>query len=416
MNLLNETTRTETAVLERTGAHLGASRARLAGVLGGLVEDRSQGTRLWTTDGREFLNVGGYGVFLLGARHPRVVAAVEEQLGRHPLGTRALLEPAAAEAAEALAERAPGGLSKIYFAGAGTEAVEAAVKMAATLGRHRLVGARDGYHGKTLGSLPLTANPTYQAPFRPLLRAAEHVPYGDIAALEATVADDTCVVLEPVQGEGGVNVPPPGYLKQVERLCRERGALLVIDEIMTGLGRTGSWWACERDGVVPDILLAGKSLGGGLLPVSAAIATEEAFAALDADLCLHTSTFSAAPLGMAAARATLQVIEEEGLVERAAVIGARLRATLDDIRRRECPGLLVDVRGAGLLIGLEFADPGLAGGFLLELIDAGVIANHSLNAGPVVRLTPPAVLGSADEAWLVEAFERACVALRSLNG
>lgn len=402
----------QSTVLEDTRRHLGRARAQLGSLLGELVEERSEGTRLWTADGQEFLNCGGYGVFLLGARHPRVVAAVTEQLHRHPVGTRGLLEPVAARAAAALAAVAPPGLTKAYFAGAGTEATEAALKMAAVQGRTRLIGAAGGYHGKTLGALALTANDTYQGPFRALLHTAARVPFGDADALDAALGpdgSDACVVLEPIQGEGGVVVPPAGYLAAVQRLCRERGAMLVVDEIMTGLGRTGTWWRGDTEGLTPDVLLVGKSLGGGVLPVSAALATEEAYAAFDADLCLHTSTFSAAPLGMAAAAATLAVLHEEDLVAASARIGAALLPRLTAIRDRVCPGAIVDIRGAGTLFGLQFADAGLAGEFLLEMIDARVVVNHSLNAGPVLRLTPPAILRPCDEAWLLEAFEKACV-------
>ncbi|MFD6106813.1 aspartate aminotransferase family protein [Nocardia salmonicida] len=400
--------------LDRTRLHLGRSRAQLGSLLGGLVEDRSAGSRLWTTDGREFLNCGGYGVFLLGARHPRLVAAVVEQLHRHPLSTRGLLEPAAATAAAALTAVAPPGLTKVYFAGAGTEATEAALKMACTQGRSRLIGASNGYHGKTLGALNVTANDTYQAPFRSLLTTATAVPFGDIDAFDAALGSDgsdACVVLEPIQGEGGVVFAPEGYFAAVEKLCRQRGAMLVIDEILTGLGRTGTWWRSGHEGITPDVLLVGKSLGGGLLPVSAALATEEAFAAFDADLCLHTSTFSAAPLGMAAVSATLDTIRDEQIIERAATIGDRLRRGLEEIRQTRCPELMTEIRSAGLLFGLEFAEAGAAGEFLLEMVDANVIMNHSLSSGRVLRLTPPAVFDSSDEAWLLEAFDKACVNL-----
>ncbi|MGW4369559.1 aspartate aminotransferase family protein [Nocardia takedensis] len=402
---------TDSVVLERTTRHLGRARGQLGKLLGGLVEERSEGTRLWTTDGLEFLNCGGYGVFLLGARHPRVVEAVTEQLRRHPVGTRGLLEPAAADAAAELVRIAPEGLERVYFAGAGTEATEAALKMAATQGRTRIIGAAGGYHGKTLGALALTANDTYQAPFRGLLHEAIRVPYGDAAALAAAIGpdgSDACVFLEPIQGEGGVVVPPPGYLAEAQRLCRERGAMFVLDEIMTGLGRTGTWWRGEVDGLRPDVLLVGKSLGGGVVPVSAALATPAAFAAFDADLCLHTSTFSAAPLGMAAAAETLRTLREQDLVAASDALGRRLLPQLTAIRDRACPEGLVEIRGAGTLFGLQFADGALAGEFLLEMIDSRVVVNHSLNAGPVLRLTPPTTFAPEDEAWLLEAFDKAC--------
>src|SRR5215211_4746843 len=192
------------------------------------VEAGARGATVTTLDGRELLNCAGYGVFFFGAGHPHVVGAVREQLERQALSTRVLLNEPAAQAAAALASVAPAGLDKVYFCGSGAEAVETAIKIARANGRPRLVSMRDGYHGKTTGALSLTARALYQDPFRPLLPEVVHVPFGDLDALAQVLGGDTCVVVEPVQSEGGVVIPAPGYLKAVEALCREHGAMLVL--------------------------------------------------------------------------------------------------------------------------------------------------------------------------------------------
>jgi putrescine aminotransferase len=399
--------------------HLSAGRATLGEMFGGDVEVGAEGAWVRTASGRELLNCGGYGVFITGARHPRVVAAVREQLDRNPVATRLLLEPQAPLAAAALASVTPPGLDRVHFACGGAEAVEAAIKLARANGKRHLVSMVDGYHGKTLGALSATARPVFQRPFEPLLPDVTHVPYGDAAALAAVLAehpDEVCVLVEPVQGEAGVVVPPDGYLPAVAALCAEHGAFLVLDEIQTGLGRLGHWWGADRAGVVPDVLLAGKALGGGVVPVSALVATEAAFAPFDRDPFIHTSTFSGAPLGMAAVRGAIAAIREDDLVARADRLGSWLLAEL----RRVCADVLGDavaeVRGVGLLIGIECAVEGLAGELLLELMAAGVIANHSLNSDRVLRLTPPAVLGGRERQFLLDAVERAARAVVDREG
>ncbi|MFF4734657.1 aspartate aminotransferase family protein [Streptomyces sp. NPDC001262] len=395
-------------------AHLSRGRGKLGEMFGGHVEVASSGSRVRTSDGREFLNAGGYGVFLTGACHPRVVAAVEHQVRTHPLATRLLLEPVAARAAAALARVAPEGLERVHFTNSGAEAVETALKLARSRGHRRIVSTVGGYHGKTLGALSATGKPLYQDPFLPLLPDTVHVPYGDAAALAGVIGDDgsdAVVIVEPVQGEAGVVVPPEGYLREVAAVCRATGAFFVLDEVMTGLGRLGRWWGADREGVVPDVLLAGKSLSGGVVPVAAAVATPQAFAAFDRDPFVHTSTFSAAPIAMAAAAAAIAVIEDEGLVERSQRLGALLLERLRALVAEHCGHLVREVRGVGLLIGVEFHDAGGAGEFLLELLERNVIVNHSLNAHSVVRFTPPAVLTDAEAGELTEAVAGAARAL-----
>ncbi len=398
-------------LIELYRTRMNKGRATLGELFGRHVELASEGAWVTGEDDRRFLNCGGYGVFITGARHPAVLARVTEQLGRHPVATRLFLEPQAAYAADALVDFAPPGLERVHFANSGAEAVEAAVKVARTQGRARLVATEGGYHGKTMGALSLTGKDTFQDPFRPLLPGVDHVPYGDAAAIErllATMPGEACVVIEPVQGEAGVIIPPEGYLREVRRACDAHGALLVLDEIQTGLGRLGAWWGADLAGVVPDILLTGKALGGGVMPVSALVATPEVFSVFDKDPYLHTSTFSGSPLAMAAVRGALEAIEDDGLVDRARVLGAQLLTELRAIAERHFGAAVREVRGQGLLIGVEFTEPGLAGELLIELLEQGVIANHSLNSHMVLRFTPPAVLTPSDVAFLCEAFDRAC--------
>lgn len=401
------------AVLDIYRRHLSRGRAKISDVFGTEMEMSAKGSWIETSDGGRYLNAGGYGVFIHGARHPHVESAVIRQIQTNPIASRILLEPQAARAAAALARRAPDGLEHVHFACSGTEVTEAAIKLARTLGRQRLVSTTRGYHGKTLGALSVTANSLYQDPFRPLLPDVTHVPFGDAAALAEGLrtGPEACVILEPVQGEGGVHIPPEGYLRDVRALCDKYGAIFVLDEIQTGLGRLGAWWGADLEGVTPDILLVGKGLSGGIVPVSAMVATPQVFKAFNKDPFIHTSTFSGAPVAMAAARAAIEAIEADGLVERAASIGFRLLGRMREIVDLRCAHLVREVRGVGLLIGVEMEGPGLAGELLAELVDQHLIVNYSLNASSVLRLTPPAVMSEDDTEFLLSAFDAACAAL-----
>ena len=393
--------------------HLSKGRAKISELFGTQMEVASQGAWVETSCGERFLNAGGYGVFIHGARHPLVEKAVIEQIQSNPVASRILLEPKAALAAAALARVTPNGLEHVHFAGSGAEATEAAIKLARTLGRKRLVSTTNGYHGKTFGALSVTANKLYQDPFRPLLPDTVQVPFGDAQALEEALRGEapSCVVLEPIQGEGGVIIPPEGYLTEVRKICDSHGALLVLDEIQTGMGRLGHWWGADREGILPDMMLVGKGLSGGIVPVSAVIATPDAFKAFNKDPFIHTSTFSGAPIAMAAVQAAVEAIEMDSLVERSASLGTTLLDRMQRIVERQCAHLVTQVRGVGLLIGVEMKAPGLAGALIAELIERHLIVNYSLNASAVLRFTPPAVMSDADVQFLLAAFEDACAAL-----
>ncbi|MDN5760952.1 MAG: aminotransferase class III-fold pyridoxal phosphate-dependent enzyme [Microlunatus sp.] len=396
-------------LIETYRRHLSRGRALFGQVSGGLTEVGSEGAWVSTADGRRLLDCGGYGVFLHGHRHPRVVAAVAEQLHRHPLATRVLLEPVTAAAAATLASISPAGLPHVHFVNSGAEATETALKLARALGHRTVIATHGGFHGKTLGALSATGNPTYQDPFRPLLLAV-HVPYGDLAAITEAIAArgaDGCVLIEPIQGEAGVVLPPPGYLTGVAEACRRHGALLVVDEIQTGLGRTGRWWGGDHDGVTPDVVLVGKGLSGGVVPVAAVLASRQAYAPFDADPFLHSSTFAGSPLACAAARAAVETIAAEGLHERAREIGDRLREAIGGVLVDRLGGAVLEVRGRGLLIGAELAQPGLVGELVLELLHEGVVVSTSLNEHRVLRFTPPAILTKSEETSAIAAVDRA---------
>jgi putrescine aminotransferase len=387
--------------------HVNKGLARVSALMGTHIEMRSAGNYVFDENGQRYLDCGGYGVFTLGHCHPAVVAAVTEQLHRMPISTRSLVNPEVAAAAEALNSVTPRGLDYVFFGSSGTEATEAAIKLAYVNGKTSLISTHGGYHGKTLGALSVTGRPSYQEPFRAILAPVDFVRFGDVDEMSAALAragSKGCVIVEPVQAEGGVILPPDGYLAEVERLCRHHGAFLILDEIQTGLARLGTWWGMDREGVVPDILLSGKALGGGVVPVSAMIASSAAYEKLNQSPLLHTSTFSGNPLGASAVRATIEVMRSENVPAKAHALGEILLARFATLRTRHTR-LLRDVRARGILMGFEFRADYLAGDFMGELLSKNVIVSYSLNAHRVVRLTPPAFLSDADVAWLVDAVE-----------
>ncbi|MFL5884559.1 MAG: aspartate aminotransferase family protein, partial [Thermoleophilaceae bacterium] len=385
-------------VVGRYARHVNRGRAKLAGLMGSSLEVASEGPYVIDQHDRRHLDCGGAGVFLIGHRHPRVVDAVIDQIGRHPLATRMLLEPRQGEAAERLAEVSPEGLDYVQFCTSGADAAEVGLKIARLHGRTRILGTHGGFHGKSLGALSATGHPFYRERFEPLLEGCEHVPFGDAGALaqalEAMPPGEACVVIEPVQSVGGVVIPPPGYLRAAREACTKHDALLVVDEIQTGLGRVGAWWAVDGEEVVPDILLAGKVLTGGVVPVAAVVTSDELMRPLSQDPLLHNTTFTGAPIAMAAALATIDVLQEEQMIDRARELGGRLLPVLREAVEQVAAPILVEVRGQGLLIGIELAAPHHAGDMVLELLQRRVLVNPIVGSRPVVSITPPAILGA----------------------
>jgi putrescine aminotransferase len=394
-------------VLDRYTKHVNKSLASLARLIATPVEVAAAGSKVHGSDGHTYLDCGGFGVFLLGHCHPAVVAAVREQLERNPIATRLFLCPELAQAAADLARITPDGLDYAFLTNSGAEATELGLKLARLAGKRHVIAMHGGFHGKTLGALSVTGRAQYRDPFGPLLPMVDFVPFGDAGALRAALTAQSAVLLEPVQAEGGVRLPPDGYLRQVRQACTETGAVMILDEIQSGLGRLGAWWGADLAGVTPDVLLTGKILGGGVVPAGGVVASAQLFAPLNADPLLHSSTFAGSPLAAAAVSATISAIESEGIIERTRELGPRVRDLAVDAVTANCAHLVTEVRGQGLLIGVDFVSADAATEFLLGLLNEHVIPSYSLNAGHVLRLTPPAILDRADLAWLGRALTSA---------
>ncbi len=356
---------------------------------------RGQGARVWDADGREYIDcVAGHGVANLGHCHPAITAAIQEQAAKLVTCSEVFYNDQRANLMAELAACTPDDLRRVFLCNSGAEAVEGAIKVARLFtGRSGVVATMRAFHGRTLGALSATWEKKYRTPFEPLVQGFTHVPFDDAQAMASAISGETAAVLvEIVQGEGGVRFGQAAYFQALRRLCDERGALLIVDEVQTGLGRTGRWFACEHVGLVPDILCLGKALGGGV-PMGAIVWREGLGTLPDG---AHGSTFGGNPLACAASRAVLRTLAEEGLPDRAARLGERLLAGL---RALEAP-LVREVRGLGLMVGIELRQRVTP--YLRALQERGVLA---LPAGAtVLRLLPPLVIGEDDISAVVEAI------------
>ncbi|MEN6545569.1 MAG: aminotransferase class III-fold pyridoxal phosphate-dependent enzyme [Armatimonadia bacterium] len=373
------------------------------------VEWTAEGCYVYGPEGEKYLDcLGGPGVFTFGHRHPKIVAAVKHQLDEMPLSSHLLLDPVLAEAAEAIAEITPGDLNYTFFCNSGAEAIEGALKIARMhTARPHFVCAQGAFHGKTFGALSASGRDVYKTPFQPLLEGFSHVPFGDAEAIRAAVTDKTAaVLLEPVQCEAGIIVPPPGYLREVRKICDQAGALLILDEIQTGFGRTGKLWACDHDGVTPDMMTLGKALGGGVMPVGAFVARPEIWKVFHDNPYIHTSTFGGNPLACRAALAAIEVLREQNTVQLCADRGAELLAGIRGVAA-EFPQLIQEVRGQGLLVGAQFADADIGNMVIAGLAQQHILTAFSLNRPEVIRLEPPAVIISDEISTVVAAFRQA---------
>jgi acetylornithine/LysW-gamma-L-lysine aminotransferase len=356
-----------------------------------LVLVRGEGARLWDADGQEYIDcVGGHGVANVGHANPAVIQAVTEQIQRLTICPNGFYNAQRAQLLAKLARIASPGLERAFLCNSGTEAVEAALKFARiSTGRTKVVAAMRGFHGRTFGALSATWRQQYRQPFEPLVPGFAFVPYNRLERMQQAVDGETAaVILEVVQGEGGVNLGDGEYLRGVQALCQERGALFIVDEVQTGFGRTGRVFASQHHGLRPDLMCVAKSIAGGL-PMGAVLIGPRVG---DLPKKVHGSTFGGNPLACAAALATIRYIEAEGLPQRAAELGARL---IDGLKAIPSP-LVREVRGLGLMVGVELK--GKAAPYLTALAEGGVLA---LSAGAtVMRFLPPLVI-SAEELDIV---------------
>lgn len=379
--------------------HISPDLARLVKFGGpGSLEVEAQGCYVHDHLDRAYLDLaGGYGVFTLGHRHPEVVQAVIDQLGRLPLSSRVLLSPEQAYLARDLAAIAPGDLQYSFFCNSGAEAVEGALKVARmATGRSGLVACENSYHGKTMGALSVTGRARYREPFEPLIPEVQFVPFGDLKALDEALHEGVAAfIVEPVQGEGGIHLAPPHYLEQAQAMCRQRGILWIADEVQCGLARTGKMFAVEHWNVQPDLLVLAKALGGGVVPAGAFMGTPQVWKAFKGRPLIHTSTFGGNPLACVAARTTLKVLLRDQLSQRAAQLGSWLLQQLQNLSQ-EFPHLIAEVRGLGLMIGVELRQEEFAGKLMSELVKRHVLAVYTLNQPKVIRLEPPLTIPVTD--------------------
>ncbi len=349
-----------------------------------LALERGQGSRVWDVDGNEFIDLtAGWGVNCIGHCHPQLAEAIADQARTLIQTTNVVFTRPQLELAERMQRITPSSIHRSFFVSSGAEANEAALKLAhRATGRAGFVATLGSFHGRTLGVMGMLGQEKYRARWSAIIHEARFVPYGDLAAAESALdAEVAAMIVEPVQGEGGVVVPPEEYLPGLARACHAAGALLILDEVQTGIGRTGRWLACDHSGVEPDILTLGKGLGGGL-PIAAFMATDAVMSSIEPGD--HGGTYAGNPLCSRAAATVLRVIEEEALIARAARLGEHVRERLEALAARcdrvEC------VRGLGLLVGLVLRDPALAGAVHTRAREGGVLVN--LTAERVIRIFP----------------------------
>lgn len=387
-----------------------------------VVEWEDEGAVFRDTMGDEYIDcLGGYGVYLLGHRHPKVVQAVEAQLKRYALHSQEMVDPLRGYLSKLIAYITPGDLQHSYLVNCGTEANEMALKLARlATGKKYFISTENGFHGKTLGSLSASGKAKFREPYLPLVPGFQHVPFGDADAVEQAIrmliaSGETVagVIVEPIQGEGGVNIPPDDYLPRLRQICDQYECLLICDEVQTGMGRTGTLFGVDHWNVVPDIMTLGKALGGGVMPIAAMVAKRKWWGKMEENpFLLGSSTFGGNPLCCAGAIAGIHTILDENIPQMVKEKGDYIMKKLKEVQARHAD-ILVDVRGMGLLIGMEFADNQLGYTLAKQLFGQKILVGGTINNATVIRLEPPAIISYEQIDYVLNCIEQGIAQLAS---
>lgn len=361
--------------------------------------ERGKGAHVWDVDGKEYIDcMGGYGVALVGHQNQRVNNAIKEQIDKIITVHSSLYNKTREEFLKLLIGLAPKGLTQVHLNNSGAEAIEAAIKFARKFtGKKGMVAMKGSYHGKSFGALSITFNPKYKKAFQPLVDKVSFATYGDIEALCSATDEDTAfVILEPIQGESGINVAPEGFLQEVRKICDEKGILLIFDEIQAGLGRTGRLWACDHWNTAPDILCLAKGIAGGV-PMGATLVREDILAVMSKGE--HSSTFGGNPISCAAGIAALKSLTEDGLIENSEKMGEVFREGLEKLKEKHT--MIREIRGKGLMIGIEMKFE--VKDILMGLIREGVLMLYS--GRNILRILPPLVISEEDITKVLHALD-----------
>jgi putrescine aminotransferase len=364
------------------------------------IEWTDEGIYIKDIDGKAYIDcAGGYGVFSLGHRHPEVIQAVKEQLDKMAMSSKLFFSKPLGDLCRLLSEITPGDLTCSFLCNSGAEAVEGALKLARlATGKSQIISAINAFHG-----MSVSGKTGYRKEDKPLV----YIPFDDIKALEEAINENTAaLILEPIQGEGGIIVPHDDYWPSIRNICTEKNILLIADEVQTGLGRTGKMFAVDHYGVVPDIMTMAKALGGGVIPTGAFIAKPYVWNCFKSDPLIHTSTFGGSPLACVAGIKTIEILKRDRLPEKAEKMGTYLLnklAALKDVY----PEIIYSVRGKGLLIGVELTKEGIGGALIPALVKRGVTAGYTLNMPKVIRFEPPLIITEEQIDKVIVIFEEA---------